>query len=396
MCELFPELDKAIVSHILRDGVRLKAEETIFSEALQCLLDLGIITTREHRYVRCAYKDDYDFLDRGVLGCPGRVDLDAVEEDYYCPECGQPIGDVEQKTVFVEYEVSLSLVGIESYLDQVLKSLEIVEEVEKVGLTAFCVQMQGEMPLTVVVPEYSEIRHRFAGLFFAEPTLYIIASPINEPVKTVLDEKQYIQLADLLSMSANEVQEVLMTAAAPISGRRSLIEAEARFDEMIARHGGRAWQFFEQDFIPALILHITESPELAQQYLNTLRKLSGTIFGEYHVPIGGAGVADLRPIDKFELMNQVFAGNATGDAKCYPKSTLSYNDVITVNYHLDSDPSGAKMAIIYVAGDEIASTAWNAMMELKQPAGSWKVIILPKYLLLELINAMEATHLLNM
>lgn len=396
MSELFPELAKSVVSHILRNGVRIGEEDIDFKEALNRLHDLDIVAVHEHRYVKCAYRDDYDFLDREVLDCIGRIELDPAEEDYYCPECGQPIDNVEWKTAFIEYEVTLSPDGIEAYLNQVFKSLEAVEAVEKIGPAAFRVQMQEGMPLTVVVPDYGGIRHRFAGLFFAEPTLYIMASLVNEPVKTVIDERQYIQLGDVLSNSPYGIQETLKMAAVPIPGRRSLTEVEDKFDKMIARYDKRAWQFFEQDFIPALILHITENPALVQRYLETLRRLSGTIFGEYYVPIGGAGVPDLRPISKFELMNQLFSGNATGDAKCYPKSTLSYDDVVKVNYHLDSDPTGATMAVIYVSGDDIASTAWNAMMELRQPNSNWKVLILPKYLLLELVSALEATHLLDM
>jgi hypothetical protein len=395
MSKLFPELDRELLRHILRNGARVKGENTIAGEVLQRLRDLGVVVTQEHTYVRCAYKDDYDFLDREVLDCPGRIELDSEDEDYYCPDCGQPIGDIERKTVFVEYEVRLSPVGIEEYLERVLESLEVVEAVEKTGMTAFEVKLQGGIFLKVVVPDYAEIRQRFVGLFFAEPTLYVIASSINEPVKTVLEERQYVQLADVLSSSVSAIQGILGTAAIPIPGRRSLREVEAKFDEMIARHGQRAWQFFEQDFVPVLIRHMTENPLLAQRYLEILRRLSGTVFGEFYVPIGGAGVADLRPIDKYRLMNQVFAGNATGDAKCYPKSALSYDDVIKVNYHLDSDPTEATMAIIYLAGDDVASTAWSAMMKLRQTNGAWKVIILPKYLLLELIDALEATHLLD-
>ncbi len=396
MSKLFPELDRELVRHILRNGVRVTGENTIAGEVLQCLRALGLVTIQEHRYVRCAYRDDYDFLDREVLDCPGRVELDSEVEDYCCPDCGQPIGDIKRKTVFVECEVRLSPAGIEGYLGHVLESLEVVEAVEKTGTTAFEVKLQSGMRLKVVVPDYAEIRHRFAGLFFAEPTLYVIASSINEPVKTVLEERQHLQLADVLSSSASAIQEILTIAAVPIPGRRDLSEVEARFDEMITRQGNRYWQFFEQDFVPALIRHMTENPLLAQRYLEILRRLSGTIFGEFYVPIGGAGVADLRPIDKYHLMNQVLTGNATGDAKCYPRSALSYDDVIKVNYHLDSDPTEATMAIIYLASDDVASTAWSAMMKLRQSNGAWKVIILPKYLLLELIDALEATHLLDM
>jgi hypothetical protein len=396
MSELFPELDRDLVQHILRNGVRLKAEDTTISETLQYLLNLSIITIQEHRYVRCAYRDDYDFLEREVLDCPGRVELDPAGEDYYCPECGEPIGNVERKTVFIEYEVNLSPGGIETYLDHLLNSLESVTEVAKVGFAAFDLQIHEGMPLTVVVPEYSEIRHRFAGLFFAEPMLYIIASPINEPVTTVLDKRQYLQLADFLSNAAHRIEESIKFASVPISGRRSLVEVEAKFDEMLARRGKQAWQFFEQDFIPALVLHITENPALVQEYLESLRRLSGTIFGEYYVPIGGAGRTDLRPINKYEMMNQLFAGNLIGDAKCYISSSLAYDDVREVNFHLDVDPTKPAAAMISVAGDSIVSTAWNAAMELRQRYGFWRIIIITKYLLLEIIYKLGAVYLLDM
>ena len=395
MSELFPELDKDLTCHILRHGIRLEGEDAIIRETLQCLQNLGIVTIQEHRYVKCAHRDDYDFLDREVLDCPGRLELDPGEEDYYCPECGQPIDDIERKAVFVEYEVTLNPDGIEGYLNQAFKSLEVVETVEKIGAAAFRAQMQEGMPLTVVMPDYAEIRHRFVGLFFAEPTLYIIASPINEPAKTAIEERQYIQLADVLSNSAAVIEEKLKIAAVPILGRRDLSEVEARFDEMIARQGDRYWQFFEQDFIPALVLHITENPALVQRYLESVRRLSGTIFGEYYVPIGGAGRTDLRPISKLEMMNQLIRGNSIGDAKCHRESTLTYKHIATVNLHLDKDPT-ADTAVIYVANDNIASTAWDTVMDLRKQDGTWKMIILPKYFLLELITALEATHLLDM
>ncbi|MBN1310779.1 MAG: hypothetical protein JXB30_05105 [Anaerolineae bacterium] len=394
--KLFPELDRHALRHLLRNNQRVESGDPVFADPLECLLEIGVITTREHTYVRCAYPDDYDYQERHDLACEGVVEIDPAEDEYYCPVSGDPIGDIERKTRFVEYEITLSPDGIERYLDQALGCLEAVDAVEKVGPAAFQVQVKERPLLSVVVADYAGVRRRSAGLFFAEPTLYVIASPINDPLKTVLDELQYMQMAEILSSSASVVQERLRVAAIPIPGRTSLLETEARFDAMIVRYGKRAWQFFEQQFVPALMLHATQNPALVQGYLETLKRLSGTIFGEYYVPIGGAGLPDLRMIDKFELMNRVFGGKATGDAKCYPSSTLSYHDVVTVNYQLDADPTGAETALIFVSGDDVASTAWNAVMQLKQQHGAWKVIILTKYLLLELISALEATHLLEM
>jgi hypothetical protein len=396
MSKLFPELDRRTLRHLLRNNQRVKNGDPGFTDILEHLLEIGVITARKHTYVRCAYRDDYDYQERHDLACEGIVEIDPAEDEYYCPVCDDPIGDIERKTKFVEHEVTLSPDGIEKYLDQALGCLEAVDAVEKVGPAALQVHVRERPALSVVVADYADIRHRFAGLFFAEPTLYIIASPINDPLKTVLEELQYMQLAEILSSPASVVQERLEAAAIPIPGRTSLSETEAEFDAMMSRHSGGAWQFFEQQFVPALMLHITQNPALVQTYLERLKRLSGTIFGEYYVPIGGAGLPDLRAIEKFELMNQVFGGKATGDAKCYPSSTLSYKDVITVNYHLDADPSGAKKAVIFVSGDAVASTAWNAVMQLRQQHGAWKVVILTKYLILELVNVLEATHLLEM
>jgi len=211
----------------------------------------------------------------------------------------------------------------------------------------------------------------------------------------LLEERQYLELSELLSNSPELLSEKIEVAAIPIEGRKYLSETESRFDSMLERHGKRYWQFFEQEFIPNLVLHMTRHPEPMQKYLDTLRRLSGTIFGEFYVPIGGAGRTDLRPINKFVLMNQVFSGNAIGDAKCHRDAELTYDHISKVNLHLDKDRT-SKMAIIIVANDKISSTAWDTVIDLRKPDGTWKIIIIPKYLLLELINAVDGEKLLDM
>lgn len=112
------------------------------------------------------------------------------------------------------------------------------------------------MPLKVVVPRYAEIQDQSAGLFFAEPTLYVIVSPIDDPVKTVLEGTQYIGLSEILSETVDVLEERISVAATPIYGRRNLSDVEARFDGMLERHRDRRWQFFEHDFIPAFVQHV--------------------------------------------------------------------------------------------------------------------------------------------
>ena len=250
--------------------------------------------------------------------------------------------------------------------------------------------------MKVVVPEYAGLRYHSSSLFFSEPTLYVIACSTNKSSRTVLEEGQYLQLADFVSSPEVKVASIVQAAAVPLEGRRNLSDLEGKFDQMIARHSGNEWQFFEQSLIPELVTHLSNNPALVQRYLEKLSRLSNTVFGEFCVPIGGAGVPDLLSVNKFDLMNRLFGGNAIGEAKCYVKKTLTYRDVITVNGHLDSDPSRADLAVIFVAGDRIASTAWRTVLRFKRNRGSWKVIIVPRYLLIELISECGAITLLDM
>jgi hypothetical protein len=66
-----------------------------------------------------------------------------------------------------------------------------------------------------------------------------------------------------------------------------------------------------------------------------------------------------------------------------------------IAYHLDRSNSEADLAVVFVAGHQVSSTAWVGMNEMKRK-GEWRIIIMPKYLILEIIAALEADHLLDM
>lgn len=396
MCGWFPELDREIARHVLRNGVTIREEDVESREALDRLRDLNVVTTRKHTYVRCAYRDDYDYLDRDDLNCEGRVEICETVEEYYCPECGQPIGDVERKKHFVEWEVLLSPSGIEAYLRDALSALEAVTAVDKIGIAALKVEVTPGKLLNVVVPRYATVQEQSMGLFFADPTLYVIASTIDDPMQTALEEAQYVGLWEILSEPVEAFEERVSVAATPVQDRRSYFDLEAKFDGMLERRKKRRWQFFEHDFVPAFINHVAEHPELSQRYLDKLKRLHRTVFGRHYVPIGGSGVTDLREIDKYEVMTELFEGDFIADAKCYVDSSLEYDKLTSVIAHLDTDPTEPKRAVAFVAGDNIGSTSWDLAMRLRDRWGFWRLAIIPKYLLLEMISELDAAHLLDM
>lgn len=395
MSEFFPEVDSNIVQRALRDGMRFEEPTDAVENVLDVLSGLGIIDTEAQQFVRCSHEEDYDFLESSDLDCSGEIEISSIIDDYYCPDCGRPINDINRKYHFRRIITRLNFRGITDYLEQALNELKIVKAVDRISPSAFRVVLHKGNALKVVFPDRSDVRTLSAGLFFAEPTFYVIGATNHRPTTTILEQHQYMMLADILSRPKASLQERLEFASVPIEGQRYLGEVEASFDAMIERYGDKAWQSFEQEFVPSFLQHVSEHPELAQKYLDKLRRLDSTVFGEYYVPVGGAGIADFRRIKKFDLMNQFFEGNATGDAKCYLKSSLSMTDIKTINYHLDADPSRSTRAVVLMASDNVVSTAWTAVLNLQHSDGKQKILIIPKYLLLELITVLDAVHLLS-
>ncbi|MHA2231235.1 MAG: hypothetical protein ACXAB4_01920 [Candidatus Hodarchaeales archaeon] len=393
MSTLFPEKDKGIVQRVLREGFNIVEPGEDYKEVIKYLSDHGLILIERIKLLRCTNKNDEDFLDRDVLDCPGLIPV--IGKDLYCPDCGRPIGDIAKKESFERWRASINPEGINAYIGESFGSLENVEEVEQISPFVFNILQTRGSSFTLVIPPFAGVRYLSSGLFFSEPTLYILPSHIYKESRTVVEEAQYMELADLVSESQKFINERVDLAAIPIEGRRDLSDIENLFDDMLERHGERYWQFFEQEFIPAFVNHLVQNPDSAQKYLEKLQRLDGTIFGEFYVPIGGAGRPDLRSIKKFEMMNNVIGGNAIGDAKCHRESVLTYDHIETINLHLDKDPNADK-AIIILANEKISSTAWDTVLDLRRRDGTWKIVIITKYLLLELINALEADKLLEL
>jgi len=385
-----------IVNHLLRAGRRISAEDTDVLDAADCAVKLGVISLTRREYVRCVWREDADFLERDNLDCEGKIEITEDEDGYYCPECGQPVADLKGKRHFAEYESVPDIAGIQRYLTLALRNLPSIVEVEEDDAWVWQVTATTGNRQEVVLSEYADSRYLYRGLFFSQPTLYVAVSPIAGRPMVRLEEHQFVTLTTFLTEPVEAVDEMVRLAAVPIHGRRDYDECQEKFDQLLARYPEKErWGYFEQVLIPALVRHVAANPELAYAYLDALRRLHGTIFGEYHVPIGGAGVTDLRAVDKYEVMNDFFSGQFIGDAKCYVKSKLSYDDIVAHHAHLDVDPTHPRRGIIFVASDDIASTAWNFVMQLRQRYGYWRMIIIRKYELLEMISELNATHLLD-
>jgi hypothetical protein len=393
MSRLFPALDRKLVRHILRNGVRVGTADELAFEVALTLESIGLINITRRRFWRCAYRNDPDYLERLDRECEGIIEVDDPNKAYFCPECGQPIENAIEKTIFEDIQVSLDPNGITQYVSEAIEALELVASVEPLAQGAFLVSVADGRSLKLVVLDYAEAQYRFAGFYFAEPSLQVVVSPINEPVKHVLEEQVYIQLWDLLSQDALWLAEKVNVAAYPVPGRMELASVEQRFDDMLAKDNG--WQYFEQQFVPALYAHVCENPKLVEDYLGQLKRISDTVLNFFAVPIGGAGRTDLRSINKFEMMNEVFAGDAIADAKRFVQSTLEQNHISKILLHLMTDPQKPSRAIVFLSTNQVRSSAWEVVMQLKNNEGYWKIIVLTKYMILELLAQLDALDLLD-
>lgn len=392
----FPELIQQQVERLLHDRMRINDSDISLFETAKRLAEFGVVSMQEYQYVLCVNLVDPDYLSVEDFGCEERIYFDSAEETVYCPACGRYIEDLSKKQVFVEHEISLNIIGVSNYIKETLNNVSDVVSVDEVRTGVYEIKFQNALRLMIVMPEMcSDLEYRSRGLFFGEPCAYLTISSLHCDIHTVLEQNQHLKLSDLLCEPASNIEDCLKLAAVPIVGRRDFGDISSRFDAMMERHKIRGWQFFEQDFIPNLLKHISENPALVESYLQRLKRLNGTIWGDYYVPVGGAGQPDSIPINKFEIMNQVCSGSMITDAKHYGKASLSRDDVNTVFMHLNTSVVQAHQAVIFMSSDQVVSTAWIQVAELKRNFGKWKIIIVPRYLLFELIDALSADLLLD-
>lgn len=391
MSELFPELDEEICKRLLRGHIPLESEdETIVASVLK---DMGLIIIRSKQYLRCAFEGDPDLYERRNLACEGIIVLDGDSEPMYCPECGRPVENPETKTVFEKNESIVLPDGVTQYIENALRSVPTSTKVERLDDGVLQVVVNDERPLTLMTLDYARPEYKFPGIYFSEPTIYVIVSSNHIPVTHVLEELFFLPLWEILSRPPEWMASRLEDASYPLPNRISFTELNTRFENMLYQQNG--WQYFEQTFMPEFFKRIAENGQLIDGYIGELRRASRTIMDSYFVPIGGAGRTDMRSISKFELMNELFSAGRIADAKRLVKSQLEQDDVSKILLHLETDPQRPVGAIVVLSSEKVRSTAWEAVMQLRQNAGYWKIIVLTKHMILELLARFQATDLMD-
>jgi len=394
----FPEIDaEGAVRRMLRSG-RAIEEEQVSSEVRDELLDLGLIDVKEVEYIVCAdpnHKvDDW----HPNPSCREEIRYKGPGKMHECDACGNVVAEIEEdRPVYRRYIFNRKPEGILVYLKNALSVLSNVESTAKAGLGAVNVKLDQGNELVVVLPKWAEQEFLSRGPFFSDPTLYVHVDRINR-MPTVLEETTHVHLSDLLVCSKGWLEDQLEVASTPIPARSSLKHLVERFDTVVERHvdpnvtlqQGDFFEYFSRD----LLNHLKNHPEKTDDYLRSLRRIRGTAFGEMHIKVGGSGNTDIIPVDRYEIFNQLCEGSFIADAKCKLSSGLTKDDVLTVNGHLTTNHWGADHAVIILASEEIADNAWDFVAEARRNnGGRWKIMLIPKFALIELIHAVDAEYL---
>ena len=394
----FPEIDaEGSVRRMLRSG-RAMEEKQVSSEARDELLDLGLIDVKEAEYIVCA-DPNHEVDDRHPNpSCREEIRYRGPGKMHECDVCGNVVAEIEEdRPMYRRYIFKRKPEGIFVYLKNALSALSNVESTAKAGLWAVDVELDQGNELVVVIPKWAGQEFLSRGPFFSDPTLYVHVDQVNR-LPTVLEETTHVHLSELLVRSREWLEKQIEVASTPIPERSSLTHLVDRFDTVVERHVDsnvtlQQGDFFEY-FCRDLLNHLKNYPEKTDNYLRSLRRMKGTAFGEMHIKVGGSGNTDIISVDRYEMFNQLCEGSFIADAKCKLSTGLTKKDVVNVNGHLTTNHWGANHAVVILASEEIADNAWGFIAEARRNnGGRWRIMLLPKFALIELIHAVDAEYL---
>ncbi len=389
--------DKARLRSLLCSGRKLEPNvESEVSASIEILEDRQLVVINQREFVLCVNPADEDFDLLEKPDCSGRIYLD---DELICSECGRVIEHVEQKQRYLEQMIELNPDGIVSFVSECLQSLPCVTKVIAEERAVFRVELtNGTLCLVALVDDRAglttSMKFRYAGQFFAEPVLYILAECTTDFAPHLLERVHFARLEDFLVETEEQLCDRLCTASLPRVREVRYDAVEQLLNQYLATH---SWQDFQNIFIPAFYRHCQSHSQLVDTYLTTLKRDKGTFLASFPVTIGGAGKTDFRLIEKLDYLEAIFKGRVIADAKFYTTKRLTSHELDTIIRQLSTDARGSQDAIaaIFVTSDSVDSTVWDNITLLKRNQGDWMVVVVPKYLLLELLYALQATHLLQ-
>ncbi|MFW6009287.1 MAG: hypothetical protein ACOCP8_08505 [archaeon] len=380
------------------DELRMMKNSPLYNSALE-LNKKDLIKLNEKKYINCNnsfYSKDSFGLPGEKYRCNGKVLIDNLydEEELVCPECGKVI-EFNKSNLIIKYCSTINYKSIIKYIQNIIiESEEFNIKENKEGF--FVVENESSKLINICIPSLVGIDNKYYYTFnyvWNKNPLFIKIK--NYSISHIADNFNSIGIWDIINDSNNLIEKIKL-ASVEIEDNKEVEEIDKRFKEFVENI---TWQKFEDWVNEVLISHIKDKKKLVEEYLQKLERDKNKIYGYFPVKIGGAGNTDIRFIKKYSYLNNIihnYENAKIWDAKRHSDSTsLSRDDMRKINYHLDIDPSSPDRAIIICTSNKIASTAWDSMFELASNSNEWKLQIIPKSLLIELLIHIDGIKLLE-
>lgn len=379
---------------LLEDGREIAAGGSE-EEAARYLEGHGIVTFGKIERIHCYHDDDDDYLVHPYPGCQKVFEIQpdncGANDEMACERCGH-VSKLREKRRHPFFSLSIEGEGVRQYIGQRISTCFSLP-------FNFDNQAFGKLEATLgsinlCIYEQTSDAHRSTGLSFLEPYVFVLTDARSEGTFQLVTDSVAVRLWELVTLDDELFRQALSRAATRLAPSTRYTQISRKFDQMEKR----GWTHFEKNFLPALLRHLSENPEQVSNYLSSLRRVAGTLFGCLVLPTGGPGKTDVRLLPKYEVLHGALQSRTIFDAKNYTKKSLSRAEVERVRSHLDDDITEPAHAVIAVSSDEIESTAWEAVINYNRrfQSAESSIVILPRTLLLEIIFHCKAESVLDL
>jgi len=388
------------VDKLLREGFSDPLDQ-VNEEALEFLLDRGVIRVERPIYVRCANPDDPDYegLTSVEKQCEGKAKF-APDDSWgisKCVECGREILRAKDKEQIEWIRISaLQDTKVVEKVHCLLKCLDIVQCVDLLRDAVLDVTLQDDRRLEVVFPEFARFEDAQRGLFFDTPTLFIHANKVEYPDLSKFGESQHMVLSELLTANTADLSSEIDRIAVRVAERVDLTETRNLYEEAIECHRGEGnhGEYLEQA-LQELLKRISDNPSVFEKYLRLNRRLKGTVYDRIVLSVGKQGT-DIHLYPKSEFLDVLEMGSLLIECKCYGKNKAGVDAYRQVYEDYRSNRDTVNYGLLIVHNDHMSKDVWEKIKREKElNGGTWAIMIFPIAIFLELIHFFRAEDILE-
>ena len=387
-------VNKRIVKQLLSYNEFIFDKDTYMHETAYKLKQLGLINIVYNNYINCNNKTEVkgaNGLLNDIIECNKKIYIDDKKNKYVtCPNCSKD-NEVERKKIRIECISYINAKGIMNYLKELIESNKHFK-IKNYKVGVFKIEnLLDETNLEIFIPSLISCDNDYYYTFnyvWKSNSLFIKIK--DKTVSHAVDNINSIGLWDIYEDEKNFYDSMRLGS---VDFKERNKEIENSLNIFLENITGREFEGWVND---VLLRYIKENKNLVDQYLNKLEKDRYTLYGMLPIKVGASGYTDIKFIDKYNYLKQLFYDKRyIIDAKRYTTTNFTRDHLSTIRTHLNEDASKPDKAVVICTSNNIQNNAWNSIYKVRRNTGDWKTIIITKSLFLELLININAMHLLE-